>query len=723
MDSIESQTRICNEEEELLFAKEMVSAAVLPMVMRTVIELEVLEIMARVGTGALVSAAEIASKLPTQNPDAPIQRLYGLAPICKYFLRNQYGVQMGPMLFFTQYKVFMECWYNLKDAVLEGGTPFVKAHGMPMFEYMGKDPRFNEAFNKEMSHITNVDMKKILETYKGFEDLKELIDVGGGNGIMLNMITSKYPTIKGINFDLPHVIEHAPSYPGVQHVAGDMFETVPKGEAFLLKGILHDWTDDSCLKLLKKCHEGLEGDGKLIVMESIVPVAPETTLAAKFVCRKDLLMMSQTAGGKERTQQGYTALAIGAGFSGVRFVKEDPEVHTTFIVLPMVMRTVIELEVLEIISRAGTGALVSASEIASKLPTQNPDAPSMVDRLLRFLATPSYNLKDAVLEGGTPFVKAHGMPMFEYMGKDPRFNEAFNKEMSHITNVDMKKILETYKGFEDLKELIDVGGGNGIMLNMITSKYPTIKGINFDLPHVIEHAPSYPGVQHVAGDMFETVPKGEAILLKGILHDWTDDSCLKLLKKCHEGLEGDGKLIVMESIVPVAPETTLAAKFVCRKDLLMMSQTAGGKERTQQEYTALAIGAGFSGNLVISLGYPQAAKMFFCSVESGLEIWNGVAVWGSRPMRWVAWKPPKSDVITINTDGSWRAIVGGYRCIFRTARDSPIVAIAGRQQESSVIAMELKVIQRGLEVASQECFRLIRVESDSKWAVNCINHR
>ncbi|KAF8369474.1 hypothetical protein HHK36_032509 [Tetracentron sinense] len=347
MDSTESQTRICNEEEELLFAKEMVSATVLPMVMRTVIELEVLEIMARAGTGALVSASEIASKLPTQNPNAPsmvdrllrflacysvvtcslithedgtVQRLYGLAPICKYFVRNQYGVPTGPMLFFTQDKVFMECWYNLKDAVLEGGTPFVKAHGMPMFEYMGKDPRFNEAFNKEMSHITNVDMKKILETYKGFEDLKELIDVGGGNGIMLNMITSKYPTIKGINFDLPHVIEHAPSYPGVQHIAGDMFETVPKGEAILLKGILHDWTDDSCLKLLKKCHEGLEGDGKLIVMESIVPVAPETTLAAKFVCRKDLLMMSQTAGGKERTQQEYTALAIGAGFSGVRFV-------------------------------------------------------------------------------------------------------------------------------------------------------------------------------------------------------------------------------------------------------------------------------------------------------------------------------------------------------------------------------------------------------------------
>ncbi|KAF8409849.1 hypothetical protein HHK36_002367 [Tetracentron sinense] len=86
-----------------------------------------------------------------------------------------------------------------------------------------------------------------------------------------------------------------------------------------------------------------------------------------------------------------------------------------------------------------------------------------------------------------------------------------------------------------------------------------------------------------------------------------------------------------------------------------------------------------------------------------VKIWNGVAVWESRSMRWVAWKPPEGDVITINIDGSWRATVGGYGCIFRTACGSPIVAIAGGQQEGSVNAMELKAIRRGLEVASQEC--------------------
>lgn len=58
-------------------------------------------------------------------------------------------------------------------------------------------------------------MKKILQIYDGFEGLNTVVDVGGGTGATLNMIISKHPSIKGINFDLPHVIEDAPSYQGL----------------------------------------------------------------------------------------------------------------------------------------------------------------------------------------------------------------------------------------------------------------------------------------------------------------------------------------------------------------------------------------------------------------------------------------------------------------------------------------------------------------------------
>ena len=109
----------------------------------------------------------------------------------------------------------MTCYrYHLKDAILDGGIPFNKAYGMSAFEYHGKDLRFNTVFNNGMSNHSTITMKKILETYKGFEGLTSLVDVGGGIGATLKMIVSKYPNLKGINFDLPHVIEDAPSHPG-----------------------------------------------------------------------------------------------------------------------------------------------------------------------------------------------------------------------------------------------------------------------------------------------------------------------------------------------------------------------------------------------------------------------------------------------------------------------------------------------------------------------------
>lgn len=108
----------------------------------------------------------------------------------------------------------LTCRYHLKDAVVEGGIPFNKAFGMTAFEYPGTDPRFNKVFNQGMFDHSTIIMNKILETYTGFNALTSLVDVGGGIGATLQMILSKYPMIKGINFDLPHVVKEAPTYPG-----------------------------------------------------------------------------------------------------------------------------------------------------------------------------------------------------------------------------------------------------------------------------------------------------------------------------------------------------------------------------------------------------------------------------------------------------------------------------------------------------------------------------
>ncbi|XP_034710050.1 caffeic acid 3-O-methyltransferase-like [Vitis riparia] len=335
-------SRLCHEDgdvEPCSYAMQLVTSSVLPMVMHTSIELGLFDIIAKLGQA---SASEIASRLPTKNQEAPIildrmlylltthsvlscsaidgdERVYALTPVSKYFASNQDGVSFGPLLALIQDKVFMDSWSQLKNAIIEGGIPFNRVHGSHAFEYPGKDPRFNQVFNTAMFNHTTVIVNKILESYKGFEHLTRVVDVGGGLGTTLSIITSKYPHIEAINFDLPHVIEHAVAYPGVKHIGGDMFESVPKGDAIFMKWILHDWSDDHCLKLLKNCYKALPEHGKVIVVEGVLPEIPEKGSTVKAICQTDLIMLTQNPGGKERTRKEFLDLAIGAGFAGIRY--------------------------------------------------------------------------------------------------------------------------------------------------------------------------------------------------------------------------------------------------------------------------------------------------------------------------------------------------------------------------------------------------------------------
>ncbi|GMI97419.1 caffeate O-methyltransferase 1, O-methyltransferase 1, O-methyltransferase 3 [Hibiscus trionum] len=332
-------------EESLSYALQVASSLVFPMSMHTAVQLDVFEIIAKAGPDAKLSSKEIDTRLPIKNSEAPSmldrilrvlashgivgcsvaddekgdpQRLYSLTPVSKFFVRNEDGVSLGPLMALMQDKMSIDCWSQLKDAIIEG-VPFDRAHGMNAFEYNGMDPRINQVFNTAMINHTTLVLSKILHNYNGFEQVGCLVDVGGGLGITLSLITSKYPSIKGINFDLPHVIQHAPAYPGVEHVGGDMFESVPKGDAILLKWNLHNWSDDDCVKLLKNCYNAIPEDGKVVVVEAVVPVVPEANAYSRDVTQMDMLMMTVNLGGKERTKPEFEALACKAGFSGIRY--------------------------------------------------------------------------------------------------------------------------------------------------------------------------------------------------------------------------------------------------------------------------------------------------------------------------------------------------------------------------------------------------------------------
>ncbi|KAJ6966942.1 caffeic acid 3-O-methyltransferase 1-like [Populus alba x Populus x berolinensis] len=306
-----------NEEDyHLQYALQLASASTLPMVFKAVIELGVLEIIEKAGPGALLSASQIASQLPTQNnPDAPIvldrilcllashsiltcslatenqdsdqvQRLYGLAPVAKYFIKKEDGGSLSPYFLVIQDKVTVDLWYHLKDVILQGGALFQKAYGMSSMEYVKKDPRFGEVFSGFVKGFNPLFMKRILDIYDGFEGLTSLVDVGGGNGI--------------------------------EHVAGDVFLTIPKGEAIFMKWVSHFWNDENFLKVLKNCYEALPDTGKLIVVEMVIPEIPGTSVADRSLLQNYLFVTNMNPKRNERTEKEFERLAKGAGFSHLR---------------------------------------------------------------------------------------------------------------------------------------------------------------------------------------------------------------------------------------------------------------------------------------------------------------------------------------------------------------------------------------------------------------------
>ncbi|CAL1363516.1 unnamed protein product [Linum trigynum] len=348
-----------------LYAMQLATASVLPMAMKAAIELGVFDVINSAGPAASLSPAQIASQLAASTTGSssasaddvgqrldPILHLlashsvltssprnvdhgggggdgdgfprsYGLAPVAKYFLKdgNKTG-SLAPLLSMIQDKVVLDAWMHLKDSVVEGGTPFNRAYRMDGMEFMRENPRFREVFAGSITEFSPLVMEAFLERYceEGFAGVKSLVDVGGGDGSSSHAIVSRVPTIRNaINFDLPSAVQNAPSYAGVEHVAGDMFEGVPKGDVIFMKWILHLWDDEQCVKIFKNCYQATPENGKVVIVDALIPETSETSAAAaKASLMFNLYRMSMKPQGKERTLSQFESLAKQAGFSHAR---------------------------------------------------------------------------------------------------------------------------------------------------------------------------------------------------------------------------------------------------------------------------------------------------------------------------------------------------------------------------------------------------------------------
>ncbi|KAI3470286.1 hypothetical protein Pfo_026949 [Paulownia fortunei] len=138
--------------------------------------------------------------------------------------------------------------------------------------------------------------------------------------------------------------------------------------------------------------------------------------------------------------------------------------------------------------------------------------------------------------------------------------------------------------FQGIGSLVDVGGHEGTAIGMLVEAFPCIRGINFDLPDV--------------ETMFESIPKADAVMLMWILHDWSDELCIEILKKCKEAIPADtGKVIIVEAVIDEeGGDEYTGARLAL--DMTIMASTVNGKERTAKEWAQLVDTAGFSSHTI-----------------------------------------------------------------------------------------------------------------------------
>lgn len=136
--------------------------------------------------------------------------------------------------------------------------------------------------------------------------------------------------------------------------------------------------------------------------------------------------------------------------------------------------------------------------------------------------------------------------------------------------------------------VVDVGGGNGALLQSLLERRPGLRGIVFDLPETVRDEGAFgDGLSFVAGDFFEEVPAGDTYVLSGILHDWDDERAASILRTILDAAAPGSRLLIVESVIPPGNERS-GAKWL---DLLML--VIGGKERTEPEWRVLLETTGF----------------------------------------------------------------------------------------------------------------------------------
>lgn len=211
-------------------------------------------------------------------------------------------------------------WGRLADSVRTGKPMTTETLGTDAWTYYAKNPEEGQCFARGMGNISAIAAEHVAAVYDP-SSATRIVDVGGSEGVMLRGLLRRAPNARGVLFDRADIIEYAKTAVAakefsdrIELVGGDFFKEVPAGgDLYILKHILHDWSDEECEAIVKNVHRASAPNGKLLIIEMLLPDQPQPSPASLM----DLNMMVMV-GGRERTEGEFRELLERCGYTLAR---------------------------------------------------------------------------------------------------------------------------------------------------------------------------------------------------------------------------------------------------------------------------------------------------------------------------------------------------------------------------------------------------------------------
>jgi hypothetical protein len=211
------------------------------------------------------------------------------------------------------------------------------------------------------------------------------------------------------------------------------------------------------------------------------------------------------------------------------------------------------------------------------------------------------NFSQTLATGANAFEPVMGASFFEYLDRHPEYGAPFNQWMTIRTTMAARAIADAYD-FTPFETICDIGGGQGILLHSVLIANPHLRGILYDQENVVTGhvlADMAARVEIQSGNFFERVPSGDVLLLKNILHDWSDEKCRVILGHCRKAMQPASRLLIVEMVIP-SPTDLTGAFYDLHMHVLM-----DGRERTENEFRLLLQNEGLKLNRIIATQSPM----------------------------------------------------------------------------------------------------------------------